>query len=828
MGRYWIGDCRCKSLQLVYEDNQSEEFAHYYVVEDFATYSWFMEEAFSWLQKFSPSNSSIIIMLGLADCIQSCTWKSYKIEAIAQQYVSAINTLITNYPSSKIYFCSVNPVNGDYTTSNVSGGVITSSTLNRKIKQFNNIMQTSCEAAYVDCTQYLAGTHYTTYDGIRYDYNTSLGLQAYIINSLQENNGSFFIPRFTAPLIEGANEEDDSETSEDYWINTSYGGENPFSVQGNYGSTLPNCTAYAWGRFYEITGTRPTIFTADAECWFAASRTLDSDWETMAKSGTAYDGYERGITPRPGAILCWRKGIIGNDPTILEEDAGHVAIVEQVNKDGSIITSESGYKSSLFWLRKRTNSRSVPVKFENGEIVEIGSWSNTGENSWGTEAPYYFQGFIYCPNVIGNGNIACTVSKNLVTSNNTYLGVGLLNKELSNVSGITDAQRTNALYIWQYFRKRGWSMNAVAALLGNIQRESTLNPGLWQNRREWGTAKSHGFGLTQWTPYTKFTDWCAVNGYKIDDIDVQLLRIEKEVEASEVSGWQELDQWITTDTYNISFKEFTQSTKDAAWLAGAFLLNYERAADQSIEKQQARGRNATYWFDFLSTNTEGYTQKFSVSGFKVDKITPTEINVSFVIAKGVSGKYTLLKNGKNTCNEGTFSTQADGLATIKITKNIEPNSKYSLILEVNGVGEDEKYSKTLDILTPQSYPASVTDLVFTCQDEFVSAESKFSFSAKKPNNFGYWDKNKRTGYEVSLLINGKIVSYYDTTSINLGTFSIKEKFNYICKTGDTVQIGVRTWAKDDSGTKVYDQQTAKTSKPICLLNKIVNAYIDLD
>lgn len=34
----------------------------------------------------------------------------------------------------------------------------------------------------------------------------------------------------------------------------------------------------------------------------------------------------------------------------------------------------------------------------------------------------------------------------------------------------------NATYIWAYLRQLGWTMNAVAGLLGNMQSESSINP----------------------------------------------------------------------------------------------------------------------------------------------------------------------------------------------------------------------------------------------------------------------------------------------------------------------------------------------------------------
>lgn len=112
------------------------------------------------------------------------------------------------------------------------------------------------------------------------------------------------------------------------------------------GEITGQCTGYAWGRFMEILGSSPKLSTANAGLWYGHS-----------------DGYSRGKTPQLGAVLCYS----------VPGQAGHVAIVEQINSDGSILISESGYQ----W--KRFNTRTLkPPKYYYG--------SN-----------YNFQGFIYNP-----------------------------------------------------------------------------------------------------------------------------------------------------------------------------------------------------------------------------------------------------------------------------------------------------------------------------------------------------------------------------------------------------------------------------------------------
>lgn len=56
-------------------------------------------------------------------------------------------------------------------------------------------------------------------------------------------------------------------------------------------------------------------------------------------------------------------------------------------------------------------------------------------------------------------------------------------------------QEANAQYIYSYLSEENWSMQAICGLLGNIQQESVMNPGVWQGRHR----KDLGYGLVQWT-----------------------------------------------------------------------------------------------------------------------------------------------------------------------------------------------------------------------------------------------------------------------------------------------------------------------------------------
>lgn len=169
--------------------------------------------------------------------------------------------------------------------------------------------------------------------------------------------------------------------------------------------------------------------------------------------------------------------------------------------------------------------------------------------------------------------------------------------------------QNNAACTWQYFRPQGWSRNAVAALCANMEYESNINPGLWESRISWPSdPSSHGYGLVQWTPYTKITNWLRTNGYEYTSGIGQCDRI-----LAESKG--QYEQWYSTSSYPISFAAWTVSTDDPGELAYAFMYNYERPASLN---QPGRKTAAAKWFTYLATvgggNTWVYVPRLNADG----------------------------------------------------------------------------------------------------------------------------------------------------------------------------------------------------------------------
>lgn len=168
--------------------------------------------------------------------------------------------------------------------------------------------------------------------------------------------------------------------------------------------------------------------------------------------------------------------------------------------------------------------------------------------------------------------------------------------------------KVNAQYIMTYLLGKGWTKNAIAGMLGNMQSESTINPGIWQNLSAGNTRL--GYGLVQWTPATKYINWAKGKGLDYKQMDSQLQRILYEVKAN--------IQWMDS---SMTFKQFTQSTDSPRSLGMKFLNSYERPADRN---QPHRGTQAEAWFDSLNGEGSGGEGGYQLAKFPMDVLYVTQ------------------------------------------------------------------------------------------------------------------------------------------------------------------------------------------------------------
>jgi len=139
-----------------------------------------------------------------------------------------------------------------------------------------------------------------------------------------------------------------------------------------------------------------------------------------------------------------------------------------------------------------------------------------------------------------------------------------------------------------YFLNHGWTMEAVCGMLGNMEDEGLFNPGQWQiGYPIYGESSSIGFGLVQWTPWWKYGDWVESMGESIENYDLQLDRIQYELE----NGLQ----WEMREGYDISFADYVTLEQDLDYMTRAFFWCYEYGT-----WFDSRVTNAYYWWNYLN------------------------------------------------------------------------------------------------------------------------------------------------------------------------------------------------------------------------------------
>ena len=266
-----------------------------------------------------------------------------------------------------------------------------------------------------------------------------------------------FTPRLSAEGISG----------NPWW----YSSGNVFYASG-YG--MPNCTCYAYGRFAEIRNAFAALPTGDAGSWY-----------------DAVVGFNKGRWPRLGAVACYASES--------GKYAGHVAIVEVINEDGSIVTSNSAYRGTYFWTETVTPADGY-----------CSDWMKRNRD-------YYCQGFIY---------------------NDAVGGIGASAHVVAAICGNWKRESTVNPGIWESLEPTSFDHQYAYDNIG-------------------------GYGLGQWTnvgtPYGRLWnlhEWVNANGFTDGDGDGQLAYMLQEnywLNSSYTHGtYTTLEEFLTSDSTNMT------------------------------------------------------------------------------------------------------------------------------------------------------------------------------------------------------------------------------------------------------------------------------------
>lgn len=169
-----------------------------------------------------------------------------------------------------------------------------------------------------------------------------------------------------------------------------------------------------------------------------------------------------------------------------------------------------------------------------------------------------------------------------------------------------EEMKNNANIVIETYQKMGISDVTISAILGNMQSESSINPGRYEDA-------GIGYGLVQWTPPTDLTNACQHLGLSpYTSGDIQLAVILSDV-RNEIPG---LPQWlsgagsispyynsgVTSDMLGITGAQFLSNS--IGWspekLAILFMACYLRPEyDPGTNHYTQRKANAAKWYEYI-------------------------------------------------------------------------------------------------------------------------------------------------------------------------------------------------------------------------------------
>lgn len=240
--------------------------------------------------------------------------------------------------------------------------------------------------------------------------------------------------------------------------------------------------------------------------------------------------------------------------------------------DGGIIPKEQLCYNGIQWFKQRdrfqyTNhyggNNYTPKR---GDIIYF-TWNSVKDPPFGHVGIVMF---VEGDNVItieGNtNNNRCAIrTRNRLSS--TVLGYGT--PDYASISGgagsIALEGNSAAEKVWNFFKAKGFSNEAIAGIMGNIHQESSMNPAAIESNGQ-------GHGLCQWSfgRRTRLFERASAAGKPWQDIELQLTLL-----WDELCGLDSATKFIMDKKYG-GLESFKQ-TDSIVWAVEAFEKSFERA-----------------------------------------------------------------------------------------------------------------------------------------------------------------------------------------------------------------------------------------------------------
>ena len=424
--------------------------------------------------------------------------------------------------------------------------------------------------------------------------------------------------------------------------------------QSGYG--MPNCTAYAWGRAYEILGYKPNLSTGNANQWY--------NYNLNSKAF----GY--GSVPKVGSIMCWNGGY------------GHVAVVEKV--EGNKITiSESSYGGFNFRTKTDTVSRtqsynsgfqgyiylgnfdskpgkpSLNVKASDSNSNVVFSWNNAG-NTHHFDLRIFKSGS--SNEILYKKDITSTSFSYKLPAGNYYANVASVGTDRNNYTFSDNVSFTVKSAIPQPGKPTLKVVPGTASYKTTFNWNTTTNTDYYSIRiyKSGSTSEyklitnikgnSYSLVLPAGNYYAKVNSSNSTHKTYTFSDNVNFSVMKTPTKSSD--GWYYVDKlpsYVNGSNYTIQYKNVTEKVTSSSpgngYVKGALVKSqYENKGGTYWSKIELPTSNTRvlvsyYYYHYCGANA-GNLGNYKISGNYVHEDTITDVN-SVIIANTVAdGKYT--------------------------------------------------------------------------------------------------------------------------------------------------------------------------------------------
>lgn len=331
-----------------------------------------------------------------------------------------------------------------------------------------------------------------------------------------------------------------------------------------------------------------------------------------------------------GTNTLWRNGTLSWQGTIAEMTALYGGLVQGCYLFKIKPESDPTYNQppipSQYYMDGIGNVTHVGIYTNLGlGVMQSGGYGGSGVHDSSYRSDYWTHAALP-PGIDYNGGTPSISNPDII--NDYWVSPNLNIGSWSAVqSEPSDKQKINANNIKSFFILKGWTLQAICGMLGNMQAESQLNPAFIQATNRYrlpasGTdlmqlpnsvmknfykeyydanVRAFGVGLVQWDGYSnrngepqqKLVAYAISNNYNWFDGWCQCYRLQGEYETD--SEYHFFNP-VTIDGIRYTFANYVTSTATPTNLAHAWQAGYERNAGGI----GYRGTNAEYWYSYFT------------------------------------------------------------------------------------------------------------------------------------------------------------------------------------------------------------------------------------